>query len=57
MSDTTFTTPCFVYNTDILKERINTVKKTLNIGYGEKNVLGAYIFNKIKFICYTRNFV
>lgn len=40
MSDTTFTTPCFVYNTDILKERINTVKKTLNIGYGEKTCLG-----------------
>lgn len=39
-NNTTISTPCFIYNTDILKQRIELVKKTFNIGYGNNNGLG-----------------
>lgn len=39
-NNTTISTPCFIYNTDILKQRIELVKRTFNIGYGNNNGLG-----------------
>lgn len=39
-NNTTISTPCFIYNTDILKQRIELVKRVFNIGSGNKKGLG-----------------